>query len=97
MLADRGLGVLATLSQVRPTLKNHIEAVRVAFNEFISGRAPEKRGNGLKSVREVTMTQPIDLLFISGDAEVRMQGSNKDFRVNRGPHTLRGCLAKIEF
>ena len=97
VLADRGLGILETLLQVRPNLSNHIEAVKVAFTEFISGRAPEKRGNGLKSVREVVSTQPIDLFFASGDAEVRMQGSDKIFRVTRGQDNMRGCLAKIEF
>src|SRR3989338_7989674 len=97
VLADRGLGILETLLQVRPNLSNHIEAVKVAFTEFISGRAPEKRGNGLKSVREVVTDQPIDLFYTSGDAEVRMKGPDKAFRVMRGQRLVRGCLAKIEF
>ena len=97
VLADRGLGILETLRQVKPELPNHVAAVEVAFTEFISGRAPEKRGNGLKTVREVVMEQPIDLFFTSGDAEVRLQGEDKQFRVTRGPHIIRGCLAKIEF
>jgi len=97
VLADRGLGILETLRQVRPELPNHIAAVDVAFTEFISGRAPEKRGNGLKLVREVVMERPIDLFYASGDAEVRLKGSDKVFRVTRGQSILRGCLAKIEF
>ncbi|MDP1629488.1 MAG: helix-turn-helix domain-containing protein [bacterium] len=97
VLADRGLGILATLSRVRPDLSTHIKAVEVAFTEFISGRAPEKRGNGLKLVREVILTNPIDLFFTSGDAEIRMKGANKFFGVTRGPNMVRGCMAKIEF
>jgi excisionase family DNA binding protein len=97
VLADRGLGILETLHQVRPELSSHVMAVEVAFTEFISGRAPEKRGNGLKLVREVVINQPIDLFFTSGDAEVRMKGSGKIFRVTRGQRIVRGCLAKIEF
>ncbi|KKT19660.1 MAG: hypothetical protein UW03_C0015G0036 [Candidatus Peregrinibacteria bacterium GW2011_GWA2_43_8] len=97
VLADRGLGVLATLRQARPKLSNHVEAVKVAFTEFVSGRAPEKRGNGLKLVREVVADRPIDLFFTSGDAEVRMKGQDKVFRVTRGQRVVRGCLAKIEF
>lgn len=97
VLADRGLGVLETLRRVRPDLTNHVAALKVAFTEFVSGRAPEKRGNGLKSVREVVIAQPIDLFFASGDAEIRMQGADKTFRVTRGQNTVRGCLAKIEF
>ncbi len=97
VLADRGLGILETLRQVRPELPSHVAAVEVAFTEFISGRAPEKRGNGLKTVRQVVMERPIDLFFTSGDAEVRMQGSRKVFHVTRGQRIVRGCLAKIEF
>lgn len=97
VLADRGLGILETLRRVRPSLSSHVAAVNVAFTEFISGRAPEKRGNGLKLVREVVTDQPIDLFYTSGDAEVRMKGLNKIFKVTRGQHIVRGCLAKIEF
>ncbi|MDP3996961.1 MAG: helix-turn-helix domain-containing protein [Candidatus Andersenbacteria bacterium] len=97
VLADRGLGILRTLRQVRPELSNHVAAVKVAFTEFISGRAPEKRGNGLKLVREVVVGNPINLFFTSGDAEVRLQNDNKDFKVVRGVNTINGCLAKIDF
>jgi excisionase family DNA binding protein len=97
VLADRGLGILETLRQVRPELSSHVVAVTVAFTEFISGRAPEKRGNGLKLVREVVTERLIDLFYTTGDAEVRMKGSDKAFRVTRGQRIVRGCLAKIEF
>ncbi len=98
VLADRGLGILETLHRVRPELSNHVSAMEVAFTEFISGRRPEKRGNGLKLVREVAMKEPIDLYFTSGDAEVYItENLNKIFRVTRGQRILRGCLAKIEF
>ena len=97
VLADRGLGILETLRHVRPELSSHVAAVEVAFTEFISGRAPEKRGNGLKLVRETIIDNPIDLFYTSGDAEVRMKGSDKIFRVTRGDRLVRGCLAKIEF
>lgn len=97
VLADRGLGVLETLRRVRPELASHTEAVEVAFTEFISGRSPEKRGNGLKLIREIVTEQPIDLFYTSGDAEVRMKGSGKVFRVTRGQRIVRGCLAKVEF
>ena len=97
VLADRGLGVLETLRRVRPELSTHVAALEVAFTEFISGRSPEKRGNGLKLVREVVTTQPISLFFASGDAEARIYSPDKKFRVTRGTDMIRGCLAKIEF
>lgn len=97
VLADRGLGVWETLRRVRPELPNHIRALEVAFTEFISGRSPEKRGNGLKLVREVVSNNLINLYFASGDAEVWLQDNHKDFSVSRGVNMIRGCLAKIEF
>ena len=97
VLADRGLGILETLRRVRPDLSTHMKAVEVAFTEFISGRAPEKRGNGPKLVREVVLANPIDLFFVSGDAEVHLKGDDKSFRVTRGPNVVRGCMAKINF
>jgi len=97
VLADRGVGILETLKHVRPELNSHTEAVKIAFTEFISGRAPEKRGNGLKLVREVVAGNSINLFYMSGDAEVRMKNHNKEFRVTRSQNIIRGCLAKIEF
>lgn len=97
VLADRGVGILETLKHVKPELNSHTEAVKIAFTEFISGRAPERRGNGLKLVREVVLGNPIDLYYTSGDAEVRMKGPNKKFSVTRGQYIVRGCLAKINF
>jgi len=97
VLADRGLGILETLRRVRSDLSTHVKAVEVAFTEFLSGRAPEKRGNGLKLVREVILANPIDLFFTSGDAEVNLKGDDKSFQVTRGPNVFRGCMAKINF
>ena len=97
VLADRGLGILETLRRVRSDLSTHVKAVEVAFTEFLSGWAPEKRGNGLKLVREVVLANPIDLFFVSGDAEVHLKGDDKSFRVTRGPNVVRGCMAKINF
>jgi len=97
VLADRGLGILQTLRQVRPDLKSHIEALQVAFTEVVSGRSPEKRGNGLKYVRTVVSENPISLFFASGDGEVRIQAPEKKLHITRAPNVLRGCFAIIKF
>lgn len=97
VLADRGLGVLETLSRVRPELKNHVEALRVAFTEIISGRDPERRGNGLKFVREVITKNPMSLFFRSGDAELRLQERKSGLSITRAEANVRGCLAIIKF
>jgi sensor histidine kinase regulating citrate/malate metabolism len=52
-IADRGQGVFRSLSQVDPTLQDDQTALLAAFEKNISGRAPEKRGNGLKFVRNI--------------------------------------------
>ena len=73
VLADRGQGVLSTLSRVRPELKDAEEALRVAFTERISGRSPEQRGNGLKFVRSVLLQDGIDMWYASGSAAYTVQ------------------------
>lgn len=52
-VADRGQGVLRSLSRVDPGLEDEQSALVAAFERNISGRAPEQRGNGLKFVRNV--------------------------------------------
>lgn len=52
-LADRGQGILKTLQKANTDIKTEQEAVRIAFTKILSGRAPEKRGNGLKFVKKV--------------------------------------------
>lgn len=97
VLADRGLGILKTLSRVRTSLKTHEEALRIAFTETISGRAPENRGNGLKFVRKVISRSPIDLYFHTGNAELRMKGGSADFSIEKSKEKIQGCLALIKF
>ena len=52
-IADRGRGVLASLQNVVPGLTDHQQALVIAFERMVSGRHPERRGNGLKFVRSV--------------------------------------------
>ncbi len=96
VLADRGLGVLETLRQVRPELLSHTEALKVAFTEFISGRAPEQRGNGLKYVKRVVSDNPITLFFATGDGELRLNSPDKQLLITRSAISFRGCLAVIK-
>lgn len=97
VLADRGQGILQTLKNVKPGLKNDLDALRVAFTEIISGRAPESRGNGLKFVKKNIEKQPINLFFQSGEAELDLKGYNADLNVKKSHFTFHGCLASIKF
>lgn len=93
ILADRGQGILKTLKRVRPELKNDQEALRVAFTEKISGRAPESRGNGLKFVRESVESREIYLTFTSGNAQADI---NEEMEIQELKEGISGCLAIIK-
>jgi len=97
VLGDRGLGILKTLRRVRPSLTNHHDALRVAFTETISGRAPEDRGNGLKFVREVIRKNPISLFFQSGDAELKLGQKNPTLDIQKSKTDIQGCFAILKF
>ncbi len=90
VLADRGQGVLKTLKQIKPELKNDAEALKVAFTEKVSGRAPENRGNGLKFVKENVKNKKMHLTFISGNAQAEL---NENMEIMEIKESIRGCLA----
>lgn len=90
VLADRGQGVLKTLRQIKPELQNDAEALKVAFTEKISGRAPENRGNGLKFVKENVKNKKMHLVFISGNAEAEL---NEKMEIKERGENIHGCLA----
>lgn len=93
ILADRGQGILATLKKVKPELKNDSAALKTAFTERISGRAPERRGNGLKFVKENIESQKMHLLFISGNAKAEL---NDKMGIKETESTVKGCLAILK-
>jgi len=96
VLADRGQGILATLSHVRQ-LSGDKEALRVAFTETISGRSPEARGNGLKLVRNIVTSNPFSLVFQSGNAELKLNQTTKSVDVREVNDIVRGCFTVIDY
>jgi len=97
VLADRGQGILTTLKKVKPNLSSHQEALKTAFTEIISGRAPEYRGNGLKFVKEIVETNDIGLVFYTGDAQIEIQKKNFELNIKKSNIHVQGCLALIKF
>ena len=97
VLADRGQGILTTLKRVRPDLGNDRDALKTAFTEQVSGRAPEARGNGLKYVRGVVGGSGMNLLFRSGRATLSVSGRAGALNIAETADILRGCLAVIEY
>ncbi len=67
VVADRGQGIFSSLSRMDRDIKTDQDAVNVAFSKILSGRSPEKRGNGLKFVRQIVNgNSKRGLLFLSG-------------------------------
>lgn len=97
VLADRGIGVRATLARVRPSIGSDTQALQIAFHEVISGRNPERRGNGLKVVRRtVEQKAEFKLLYKSGLAQVDIW-DNLPMRVSASSAYLRGTFAVITY
>jgi len=94
VLADRGQGVLKSLKRVKPSLKDHGQALRTAFTEYISGRAPENRGNGLKFVKDIVLGNAFHLEFYSGNAKVEMGSS---MTIKKLGTIYKGSLAIIKY
>lgn len=91
VLADRGQGIFKTLHRVRPDLGSDMDALRVAFTERVSGRAPEQRGNGLKFVRAVLLEDGIDLWYGSGKAAYTVIERQESWSTTETP--IFGCCA----
>src|SRR3989344_8795022 len=93
VLADRGQGLLATLKRVAPELETENQAIEMAFTKVISGRAPERRGNGLKFVEGWVRKYGFKVYFYFNEGM---------YIVNQGLHAgesrdVKGVLAIINF
>jgi hypothetical protein len=97
VLADRGMGILTTLRHVKPELQNDEEALLTAFTKYITGRAPEHRGNGLKYVIDAIRQAGANFFFQSGNAILEMKKNKKDFTIKKADTPIHGCLSLIEF
>ncbi len=97
VLADRGQGVLKTLKRVVPELNDDAEALKVAFTQYISGRAPENRGNGLKFVRDSVGSGAFLLQFQSGSALLKLEGASEALNIVKTEKTFHGSFAVLSF
>lgn len=93
VLADRGLGILATIKNVRPNTQNESQALKTAFTEIISGRLDLKRGNGLKFVKKTIVDKNWKLEFYSGNAKLTITGGKIIIKISE--MNVYGCLAVI--
>lgn len=96
VLADRGQGVQQTISRVMPKIITDEEALMVAFTQVVSGRSPERRGNGLKFVAQIIKQRGWSLTFQSGNAELTYD-KGKLLPVHKLQMRINGCLAIIYY
>lgn len=92
VVADRGQGVRKTLSRVEPGLQSDKDALQVAFTKTVSGRSPERRGNGLKFVREVVRAQKWNLQFYSGVGKAILN-KGEEMEFSEEDRDIKGCIA----
>lgn len=97
VLADRGQGILKTLKRVKPELTNDSEALKMAFTDKVSARAPEARGNGLKFVRKIITKNSFGLLFKTGNAELLLGQNDSELNIAETDTEFHGCFAVITF
>lgn len=97
VLADRGQGIFHTLKRVKKDIETDEEALKVAFTEVITGRAPEHRGNGLKYVRKIVTNYPLDLIFQTGSATLKLKQGDEGIEIKKVANPIQGCLASIKF
>ena len=95
VLVDYGKGILQSLLNVLPELRNDKEAVEIAFTQRISGRSPEQRGNGLKFVADTIIEKGWCLYFQSGNGSCSIDKNGLSF-AEEANFTI-GCLAIIDF
>lgn len=95
ILADRGRGVMSTIKRIRPKVEDDAQALQVAFTEMVSGRAPEKRGNGLKFVKKVVEENKFYLEFYSGAAVAKISGNG--LAIEKSSVVVPGTLTYITF
>jgi hypothetical protein len=69
IIADRGQGIRSSLSRVIDFKKEKLKPIELAYNRVVTGRAPEKRGNGLKFVKKSIANCNINLFVLSDSEE----------------------------
>lgn len=87
LIVDRGQGVQKSLSQVYQLQDGDQSYLSVAFKKVITGRAPEKRGNGLKFSRKNLERCKLNIFCSSNGEEVYygssiMENKNPFFNLN---------------
>lgn len=95
-VADRGQGIISSLRKHLPSKTTDHEVMRKAFEERISGRAPEHRGNGLKFVQNGIDGRGQKLFCASGNTFYKKGTSAYNF-ILQGFKNSPGTFSAIEW
>ncbi|WP_413853833.1 hypothetical protein [Candidatus Ruminimicrobium bovinum] len=95
IIADRGQGIKSTISRIKKDIVTDEQAIKIAFTQIISGRAPEQRGNGLKFVCNVVKQNKWYLSLTSGNGNIEIKDGNIKFSTLN--YVVNGCLAVISY
>lgn len=79
LIADRGQGVKSSLSKVYTLQSEDDSYLSVAFSRVITGRAPEKRGNGLKFSKRSLSKCNLNLYCSSNSEQIYLGAFEKEF------------------
>lgn len=91
-LADRGQGIYRSLSKANVDIKSEQVALETAFEKFVSGRSPEKRGNGLKFVKQTILGEcDRGIACISGSGAIQYGSWGRECEV-----VLRNRFSKVQ-
>lgn len=87
IIADRGRGIYNSLKTICPEITGDQQALETAYTKVVSGRYPEKRGNGLKFVSAImNHSQPRGLFCRSGSGELALGQKSVQAKQRIIPH-----------
>ncbi len=97
-VVDRGQGIASSLKNVIHDLKNEADYLSVAFEQIISGRSPEQRGNGLKFVKKNFIKENgYELICISSGSKYKLGTENQLETALKSVFNLSGTLIAIDW
>jgi hypothetical protein len=97
LLFDCGRGIEASLSGAGFKFENEKSYLNAALTQRITGRAPERRGNGLKVSLEAVESLDISFYIRSGQSEYNNQKMNHPYCKKASLFTNKGVLMMLDF
>lgn len=94
LLLDFGCGIKSSLSKIRKDIESDKDALRIGFTEVVSGRFPERRGNGLKFALTTVVQNGWNMYFHSGSAYCLVDKDGYIFGDSQYNHC--GCFCILE-